>query len=234
PAVLTLKASALEQDRVEIAGDGGAGVRHIPSCGNPVKGATIRVVDPETRLPRPPQEIGEIWVAHGALGRGYWNRPELTQEFFQARIADSGEGPYLRTGDLGFLDDGQVYIVGRKKDLIIANGGNHHPEEIEWSIEQSHSAIRAGCVAAFTIDDDEGTILAVLAEIAPGRGAETADHAAVIRAIRKAVAMDHSLTIGRMALLAPGAIAKTTSGKIQRAACRSALLAGKLAIVSEG
>ena len=234
PAVLTLKASALEQDRVEIAREDEAGVRHIPSCGNPVQGATIRILDPETRRPRPPQEIGEIWVAHGALGRGYWNRPELTQEFFQARIADSGEGPFLRTGDLGFLDDGQVYIVGRKKDLIIANGGNHHPEEIEWSIEQSHPAIRAGCVAAFTIDDDEGTTLAVLAEIAPGRSAETADHAAVIRAIRKAVAMDHSLTIGRMALLAPGAIAKTTSGKIQRAACRSALLAGKLAIVSEG
>jgi len=234
PAVLTLKASALEQDRVEIAPDNETGVRHIPSCGNPVKGATIRILDPETRRPRPPREIGEIWVAHGALGRGYWNRPELTQEFFQARIADSGEGPYLRTGDLGFLDDGQVYIVGRKKDLIIANGGNHHPEEIEWSIEQSHPAIRAGCVAAFTIDDDEGTTLAVLAEIAPGRSVETADHAAVIRAIRKAVAMDHSLTIGRMALLAPGAIAKTTSGKIQRAACRSALLAGKLAIVSEG
>ena len=176
------------------------------------------------------RDLGRPWRA----GTGLWNRPELSQEFFQARIADSGEGPFLRTGDLGFLEEGQVYIVGRKKDLIIANGGNHHPEEIEWSIEQSHPAIRAGCVAAFTIDDDEGTTLAVLAEVAPTRNAEAADHAAVIRAIRKAVAMDHSLTIGRMALLAPGAIAKTTSGKIQRAACRSALLGGKLAIVSEG
>jgi acyl-CoA synthetase (AMP-forming)/AMP-acid ligase II len=234
PRVLALRAAALEQDRVEIAGAEAAGVRHIPSCGSPVKGAVLRILDPETRRPRGPREIGEIWVAHGALGRGYWNRPEASRDFFAARIEDSGEGPYLRTGDLGFVEDGQVYIVGRKKDLIIANGGNHHPEEIEWSVEQSHPMIRAGCVAAFTIDDDEGTVLSVLAELASPRDVATGDHAAVIRAIRKAVAMDHGLTIGRLALLAPGAVAKTTSGKIQRAACRSALLEGQLAIVAQG
>ena len=234
PRVLTLKAAALEQDRVEIAAEDDAAVRHIPSCGNPVAGATIRILDPETRRLRASREIGEIWVAHGALGRGYWNRPEASQEFFAARTEDSGEGPFLRTGDLGFVEDGQVYIVGRKKDLIIANGGNHHPEEIEWSVEQSHPMIRAGCVAAFTIDDDEGTVLAVLAELASPRNVESGDHAAVIRAIRKAVAMDHGLTIGRLALLAPGAVAKTTSGKIQRAACRAALLGGRLAIVAQG
>ena len=234
PRVLTLKAAALEQDRVEIAAEDDAAVRHIPSCGNPVAGATIRILDPETRRLRASREIGEIWVAHGALGRGYWNRPEASQEFFAARTEDSGEGPFLRTGDLGFVEDGQVYIVGRKKDLIIANGGNHHPEEIEWSVEQSHPMIRAGCVAAFTIDDDEGTVLAVLAELASPRNVESGDHAAAIRAIRKAVAMDHGLTIGRLALLAPGAVAKTTSGKIQRAACRAALLGGRLAIVAQG
>ena len=102
------------------------------------------------------------------------------------------------------------------------------------SVEQSHPMIRAGCVAAFTIDDDEGTVLAVLAELASPRNVESGDHAAVIRAIRKAVAMDHGLTIGRLALLAPGAVAKTTSGKIQRAACRAALLGGRLAIVAQG
>ena len=234
PRVLTLQAAALEQDRVEIAIEDEAALRHIPSCGNPVAGATIRILDPETRRLRASREIGEIWVAHGALGRGYWNRPEASQEFFAARTEDSGEGPFLRTGDLGFVEDGQVYIVGRKKDLIIANGGNHHPEEIEWSVEQSHPMIRAGCVAAFTIDDDEGTVLAVLAELASPRNVESGDHAAVIRAIRKAVAMDHGLTIGRLALLAPGAVAKTTSGKIQRAACRAALLGGRLAIVAQG
>ncbi|HEX4569714.1 MAG TPA: fatty acyl-AMP ligase, partial [Dongiaceae bacterium] len=234
PRVLTLKAAALEQDRVETAAEDEGAQRHIPSCGNPVAGATIRILDPETRRLRASREIGEIWVAHGALGRGYWNRPEASQEFFSARIEDSGEGPFLRTGDLGFVEDGQVYIVGRKKDLIIANGGNHHPEEIEWSVEQSHPMIRAGCVAAFTIDDDEGTVLAVLAELASPRNVESGDHAAVIRAIRKAVSMDHGLTIGRLALLAPGAIAKTTSGKIQRAACRAALLGGRLAIAVQG
>jgi len=233
PRVLTLRAAALEQDRVEIAEDEAA-VRHIPSCGNPVAGATIRILDPETRRLRASREIGEIWVAHGALGRGYWNRADASQEFFAARTEDSGEGPFLRSGDLGFVEDGQVYIVGRKKDLIIANGGNHHPEEIEWSVEQSHPMIRAGCVAAFTIDDDEGTVLAVLAELASPRNVESGDHAAVIRAIRKAVAMDHGLTIGRLALLAPGAVAKTTSGKIQRAACRTALQGGRLAIVAQG
>lgn len=235
PRILTLKANALEQDRVEFApAEETLGVRHIPSCGNPVQGATIRIVDPETRRPRAPREIGEIWVAHGALGRGYWQRPEASQEFFAAGIEGSGEGPFLRTGDLGFLDEGEVYIVGRKKDLIIANGGNHHPEEIEWSVEQSHPMVRAGCVAAFTIDDDEGTTLAVLAELASPRDVASGDHAAVMRAIRKALAMDHSLTIGRLALLPPGAVAKTTSGKIQRAACRAALLGGKLTIVAQG
>jgi acyl-CoA synthetase (AMP-forming)/AMP-acid ligase II len=234
PRVLTLRAAALEQNRVEIAAEDEAAVRHVPSCGNPVEGATIRILDPETRRLRAPREIGEIWVAHGALGRGYWNRPETSQEFFAARTEDSGEGPFLRTGDLGFVEDGQVYVAGRKKDLIIANGGNHHPEEIEWSVEQSHAMVRAGCVAAFTIDDDEGTVLAVLAELASPRNVESGDHAAVMRAIRKAVAMDHGLTIGRLALLAPGAVAKTTSGKIQRAACRTALLDGRLAIVVQG
>ena len=234
PAVRTLRSAALEQDRVEFAAEDEAGVRHFPSCGWPVKGATIRIVDPESRRLQDSGRVGEIWVAHGALGRGYWQKAEATREFFEARTEDSGEGPFLRTGDLGFVEAGEVYIVGRKKDLIIANGGNHHPEEIEWSVEQSHPLIRAGFVAAFTIDDDEGTVLAVLAEVASPRTPDPADQAAALRAIRKTVAMDHGLTIGRLALLAPGAIAKTTSGKIQRAACRAALLNGGLAIIAQG
>src|SRR5262249_36556794 len=175
PEIQAVRSSALEQGRVEAAGDDEAGVRHVPSCGRPVMGATVRIVDPESRRLQPDGEIGEIWVAHGALGRGYWQRPEATGEFFQAEVAGTGEGPFLRTGDLGFLAEGEVYVVGRKKDLIIANGGNHHPEEIEWSVEQCHPLIRAGCVAAFTIDDDEGTTLAVLAEVASPRAVEASE-----------------------------------------------------------
>jgi acyl-CoA synthetase (AMP-forming)/AMP-acid ligase II len=234
PKIRTLRGAALEHGRVEFAAEDEAGLRHFPSCGLPVKGAKLQIVDPETRRVEPAGAVGEIWVSHGALGRGYWQRPEASRELFRAQIEDSQEGPFLRTGDLGFMAEGEVYIVGRKKDLIIANGGNHHPEEIEWSVEQSHPLIRAGCVAAFTIDNDEGSTLVVLAELASPRAPDTAEQSAALRAIRKAVALDHGLTIGRLALLPPGAIAKTTSGKIQRAACRTALLEGKLAITAEG
>ncbi len=233
PRVLRLRSAALEQGRVEVGVEGETGLRHIVGCGAPVQGTVLRIVDPETRQLCPPRRIGEIWVSHAAVGQGYWRRPADTAAFFRARIEDSGEGPFLRTGDLGFIEEGELYIAGRRKDLIIANGGNHHPEEIEWSVDQSHSRIRAGCSAAFTIDDDDGSRLVVLAEITPARPPEAADHAAVMRAIRKAVSLDHGLTIDRLVLLAPGEVPKTTSGKIQRSACRAALLAGRLAVVME-
>jgi acyl-CoA synthetase (AMP-forming)/AMP-acid ligase II len=231
--VLSLRSAALEQHRVELGREGEAGLRHIVSCGAPATGTILRIVDPETRRLAPPRSIGEIWVAHGAVGQGYWGRRDDTATYFEARIERTGEGPFLRTGDLGFVEEGELYIVGRRKDLIIANGSNHHPEEIEWSAEQSHPQIRGGCTAAFAIDDDDGSRLVVMAEIAPARSAGTVDPATIMRAIRKAVSLEHGLHIDRLVLLAAGEIPKTTSGKIQRAACRAALLDGRLAIVRE-
>ena len=230
---LPLSAAVLERGRVEVASAGETAVRHIAGCGAAGAGVDIRIVNPDTRIACPEGEVGEVWVASNALGLGYWQRPEETKDIFEARIADTGEGPFLRTGDLGFLEGGELYIVGRRKDLIILNGANHHPEEIEWTAEQSHPQVRQGA-AAFTVDDDSGSALVVLVEVNPSKVADPADQARIIRTIRKAVALDHGLNVDRLILLRPGAIEKTTSGKVQRAACRSALLAGRLAVVREG
>jgi len=234
PPFLPLRAGALERGRVEIAGEGEAGVRHIAGCGAAGAGVVIRIVNPDSRTAAAPGEVGEVWAASKALALGYWQRPEETRDIFDARIADTGEGPFLRTGDLGFLEDGELYIVGRRKDLIILSGANHHPEEIEWTVEGSHPQVRQGSAAAFTIDDDDGSHLVVLVEVSPSRVADPADRSAVIRSIRKAIALEHGLQVDRLILLGPGAVEKTTSGKIQRAACRAALLAGRLSVLQEG
>ena len=112
-----------------------------------------------------PDHIGEVWIAGASVTQGYWNKVEETEHTFQAYLADTGEGPFLRTGDMGFFQDGVLFVTGRIKDLIIIRGRNYYPQDIELTVERCHPTIRVGCCAAFSIDVDGKEQLVVLAEI---------------------------------------------------------------------
>ena len=177
---------------------------------------------------------GEIWVSGPGVAAGYWNQPETTAATFGARIAVSGEGPYLRTGDLGVLRDDGLHVTGRIKDILIVRGIKHFPQDIEGTVERASPWVRAGCCAVFAMPGVDGDKVAVAAEWdtagpAPN-GANSPD--AVILNIREAIGAAHGIQVSAVALVAPGAIPKTTSGKLQRFLCREGLLNGRLTPVS--
>jgi acyl-CoA synthetase (AMP-forming)/AMP-acid ligase II len=203
----------------------------------------VIIVNPETREYCIDGVVGEIWVEGPSVARGYWRKPEETERIFHAYTSDTNEGPFLRTGDLGFLKDGALFVTGRAKDLLIIRGRNYYPQDIELTVERSHIAVRPGCCAAFTIEADENEQLVVLAEIDPRYRpvtSEDSDDASkvsprkpldpqeVLKAIRAAVAEEHDLQIYRLVLLKPGSILKTSSGKHQRRATRAEFLAERL------
>jgi amino acid adenylation domain-containing protein len=198
--------------------------RRLVSSGRNVPEQQILVVDPETAAPCPTTRIGEIWVAGPSVAQGYWNRPD--DETFQAQLASRPETRFLRTGDLGFFDGEELFITGRLKDLIILRGRNHYPQDIELTVERCHPALRPGSGAAFTIEVDGEERLVIVQEVE--RQQRRVDVALVAAAIRRAVAEEHELQVYAVMLLTPGGLPKTSSGKVQRRACREALLAGKL------
>ena len=217
PPVRCLLASALERNRVVDAPAGHSGVRHVASCGSPL--LTVAVIDPETRRRCAPDRIGEVWVSGPSVADGYWNRPDETAETFGGRLADTGEGPFLRTGDLGFVRDGQLFITGRLKDLIILHGANHYPQDIEFTAERSHPGLRRGCGAAFSMDVAGEERLALVYEVDTR---QRHDWGAVGSAVRQAVLDEHLVGVHALALVAPGSVPKTSSGKVQRHMCRAA------------
>ena len=200
------------------------------------------VVNPETGVRCPPGRIGEIWVAGPSVARGYWNRPEATERTFGAYLAEVGEGPFLRTGDLGMIDDGELLVAGRLKELIILDGRNHHPADIERTVERSVPT--AGGCAAFSTIVDGRERLVVAVEVDPGRwldrrpqgtGRSCAEDVgepdelrARARTIRRAVSEHHDVRVHRVLLLRRGSIPRTSSGKIQRHVCRDRFAAGVL------
>jgi acyl-CoA synthetase (AMP-forming)/AMP-acid ligase II len=193
----------------------------------------------------PSGEVGEIWIRSPSVAAGYWNRAEETEYTFAAHLADTGQGPFLRTGDLGFVLDGQLYVTGRIKDLIIIRGRNYYPQDIEQTVEASHDFILPNSCAAMSLTTDDGERLVIVAEIKRRRlngGVECATHATrqpdaehsdVIGNIRQAVSEQHELQTFGISLVARGGIPKTSSGKIQRHACRKAMLAGTLDSVAQ-
>jgi amino acid adenylation domain-containing protein len=204
------------------AGTGG----HSVSCGRAADDQRVVVADPATGRPCAPGELGEIWVAGPSVARGYWSRPEASPEVFGARLAGTGEGPFLRTGDQGFLRDGELFVTGRIKDLIIVRGRNLYPQDIELTAEGSHAALRPGCGAAFTVPGGDTERLVIAWELATRP--EEADGAAVARAVRSAVAREHDVQVTTVVLLPRGGMHKTSSGKVQRALCAALYAEGKL------
>jgi acyl-CoA synthetase (AMP-forming)/AMP-acid ligase II/acyl carrier protein len=222
PRVLRADPAALERGRVVPAADGGA--RPLVGCGRPALEASIEIVDPETRQRLPGGTIGEIWVASRSVAAGYWNRPDASREVFGATIAGEGTA-FLRTGDLGFVLDGELFLTGRRKDLLIIDGKNHYPQDLELTAERAHPALRPGCGAAFAVEEGGEERVVLVCEVDP----RADDPAAVAARVRAAIHAEHQLPLLALVFLEPGAIFKTSSGKIQRSACKAAFLSGQLA-----
>ncbi|HYG63468.1 MAG TPA: amino acid adenylation domain-containing protein, partial [Thermoanaerobaculia bacterium] len=229
PRAVPFDAAALEKDRA-VPPEPGRAARELVGCGQAWGGQEVLVVDPATSAARPAGTVGEVWVAGPSVAHGYWRNPEATERDFHARLADEPEaGPFLRTGDLGFFQDGELFVTGRLKDLIILRGRNLYPQDVELTAERAHPALRPGCGAAFAVEAGGAERLVVTLEME--RRADGASPEAVAEAVRRAVAEEHEAQVHEVVLLRAGTIPKTSSGKIQRHACRAGYLAGGLEVV---
>nr|WP_238560422.1 AMP-binding protein [Microcystis aeruginosa] len=204
----------------------------LVGCGHAWLSEKIVIVNPESLTECRDGEIGEIWVSSDSVAQGYWNRPGQTEETFKAYLADTQVGPFLRTGDLGFLLAGELFITGRLKDLIIVQGRNHYPQDIEATVEKSHLGLRQGCGAVFSVEIAGQERLVVVQEVERSY-LRKLDSPAVIEQIIRSVAEEHQLDVYAVALLKTASIPKTSSGKIQRIACRTAFLAGTLDVIGD-
>lgn len=201
------------------------------ACGGPKDDMRVEIVSPSSLTRCPSGTIGEIWTKSPSVSQGYWQRPEETERIFQARLADSEEGPWLRTGDLGFFHEGNLYITGRLKDMIIIDGRNIYPTDIEETVERCHRGVRPGFCAAFAHDTGNREHLAVVQELQ--KGVTEDQFQEIIDTIRRSVAEAHDVPAQHVVLIHPGRLPKTSSGKKQRHAARQGVLEGEIEIVAQ-
>ncbi|MDB9450974.1 type I polyketide synthase [Dolichospermum circinale] len=232
PVIQGVKAEELKQNLVVESDISSPLSRVFVGVGRPYMDTTVMIVNPESLTPSKQSEVGEIWISGGSVAAGYWNRPQATQETFQSALKDGGEGCFLRTGDLGFLSNGELFVTGRLKDVIIISGRNHYPQDIELTVENSHPALRSNCSAAFAIEMQTGECLVIACEVERThlRHLNTLE---IVRAIQIAVSTEHELEVYGVVLLKTGSIPKTSSGKIQRQACKLGFLEKSLNVVGE-
>ena len=231
PIVRQVDKLALEQNQIVVTEEK-EDSRQIIGCGKSLSGMQIAIADPQSSIALPDNRVGEIWISGSSVARGYWNRSGETQATFNGYLADTGEGPFLRTGDLGFLQDGELFVTGRIKDTIIVRGQNYYPQDIELTVAQSHPALRPYCGAAFAIDLDGSERLVIVHELERSY-LRKLDVKAVVESIRQAVTAEHNLSIYATVLVKTGSIPKTSSGKIQRHACKAGFLTGTLNVVED-
>ncbi|MDJ0658950.1 MAG: fatty acyl-AMP ligase [Crocosphaera sp.] len=270
PVVKTVDEKALTENRVVKVPREKDQSRTLVGCGTECLGQTVKIVDPQTLTECKNNQVGEIWVSGDSVARGYWREPQKTKNTFEAYLSDTGEGPFLRTGDLGFFcRDRELFVTGRLKDVIIIRGRNHYPQDIEITVEQSHEAVVNHRSAAFTVQvkGKDQLIIAVelerryhhrrqqISSIPPEqekrKGEERRQESEdpgfevtptpsyppifdeIVSSIKQAVARHHGLQVYRVLLLRIGTIPKTSSGKIQRYACRQGLLNNSLNVVHD-
>ncbi len=224
PVYITVQENELAQNRIVVTPEI-EGSRTLVGCGQTYHNQQIVIANPETLIACGADEVGEIWVSGSSIAQGYWNRPEQTEQVFHAHL-DNLKGEFLRTGDLGFLNNGELFITGRLKDLIIIRGRNHYPQDIEMTVANSHEALIPGAGAAFTVDTKGEERLVIVQEV--DRHYRNLDNDAVAEVIRTAIAQQHEVQVHAIALIKMGSICKTSSGKIQRHACRNAFIEGTL------
>jgi long chain fatty acid CoA FadD26 len=182
----------------------------------------VRIVDPESRIEKPAGEVGEVWVHGENVASGYWRNPALSQRVFGGRLVapspGTPEGNWLRTGDLGMLSDGDLFIIGRIKDLLIVDGRNHYPDDIEATVQE----ITGGRVVAISIPDGRTEQLVTIIELKK-HGESEEDALSKLRNVKRevtsAISKSHSLRVADLVMVAPGTIPITTSGKVRRSAC---------------
>lgn len=228
PTVHTVSDEALREGRVLTTAPDEQNTTTIVSCGFPQYGLEVRIVNPKTCNLAEPDRVGEIWVRGDSVAQGYWDRPDETTETFQARLASDDSGPYLRTGDLGCLIDGELIVTGRMKDLIVIRGTNYYPQDIEQTVEEVDERFRRGHGAAFSQPRDGEERLVVVQELRAGTGANLEK---IIERIRQSVVTKHGLNADRIVLAKPGQVPKTSSGKVQRTLCRQLLAENRLRLV---
>ncbi|GCE15771.1 fatty acyl-AMP ligase [Tengunoibacter tsumagoiensis] len=239
PIIRTFRSTDLEQNRVVPGPIEFYNTASHVSCGRTLLDLRIVIADPITREQCPGDRVGEIWLQGESVSQGYWAKPEETAQTFGGYLSN-GDGPFLRTGDLGFLWHGELFVTGRIKDVIIIRGHNHYPQDIEFTVEESHSALRASGSAAFSVDVQGKEQLVIVAEVdphfRPARQGEEQNTSSrkplsaeeVTNAIRQAISENHDLQAYQIQLVKPGGVPKTSSGKLQRRACRELFLTESL------
>ncbi len=254
PVVLSVDAESLAQNHVRISCSDDSICRTLVGCGENLSGQRIVIVDPHTHASVAEDHVGEIWVQGPSVADGYFENPEATAATFHAHLAkvgsgkwevesgknlpldtchfplSDGDGPFLRTGDLGFLHENQLFVTGRLKNLIIIRGRNYYPEDIEQTIDSAHPGLRAGQCAAFSVEVEGREQLVVVQEVEPRQ--RDLDTGAAIQAIRSAIANRHELEVHAIVLVKAGEVPKTSSGKTRRTACRDRFLHGELETVA--
>ena len=231
PVICTVDSSALEQNQVVLVSEQ-QGSKQLVSCGKPALGEELAIVDADSLIRCVEGQVGEIWASGPSIAQGYWNQPEETIKAFHNYLVNTGEGPFLRTGDLGFLHNCNLYITGRLKDVIIIRGQNHYPQDIEFTVQQSSLAFGASGGAAFMIEIQNMERLIIVHEI-DRTYLRKINVKEAIKTIRQAVSSQHGLEVHSVVLVKPGSIPKTSSGKIRRFACRAKFLAKSLEIVED-
>jgi len=228
PQSCEIDGAAFARHTVRFVEQGTNGAKRVVSCGAPVAGMEVRIVDPDSRKECPSGVIGEIWVAGSSVARGYWAKPAETSRTFGAMVGSQGTTKYLRTGDLGFIHNGEVVITGRIKDLIIVNGRNVYPQDIEWTVGRAYAGLKEGGSAVVAVAEGHAESIVVLQEVERN---QSLDVETVAAAIRQAVMEEHEVTVSIVALLRSGGLPKTSSGKIQRQSSKDAFIEGTLAVL---
>jgi acyl-CoA synthetase (AMP-forming)/AMP-acid ligase II len=224
---LHLSSADLERGRMrEVAPDARGQTQTVVNCGPPLPDGEVVIVHAQRGVRLPEGQVGEIWASGPNIAAGYWERPDETAQTFDARLASGGDGgPFLRTGDLGFLSGGELFVTGRIKDVILVRGRNIYPQDLELTVERSSPAVRPGRVAAFQVEGDDGEAVALALELRPEAEVAAVD---MITIVRRSVVRAHGIQPRAVYLLPGGSIPRTSSGKLARAACRSAIMSGDL------
>ena len=231
PVSVAVDKRELEEHRVVLATDCTEEKYTLIACGRGLLDQELAIIDPSTLTRCQPNLVGEIWVRGPSVARGYWSRPEETEKTFQAYTSDTEGGPFLRTGDLGFIHQDQLFVTGRLKDLIIIRGRNHYPQDVERTVLQCQPGMRAGCGAAFSVEIDDREQLVIVQEVE--RGFPKTDLVPAAENVCRAVSNSHGVRPREVLFLRCLSIPMTSSGKIRRRACRQAYLDGTLKVVGK-
>jgi fatty acid CoA ligase FadD32 len=230
PKIVTVDREALTQGLLRVCEPGDERSGPLVSCGRPV-GQYVAIVDPESRIEQPDGLVGEIWVHGPNTARGYWRNTERSQDTFGAELSEPGglpAGPWMRTGDYGVIHEGELYVTGRIKDLIIVDGRNHYPQDIELTAQEAHPAVRPDHAAAFAVAGEGTERLVLVAERNRRVPLARLDLDEVESAVRAAVTVEHEVAVQEFVMVEPGAVVRTSSGKIARNATRERFLKGEL------